>query len=180
MAKKYVKDRAHNRYEAYCCDDIDARVGALEDALAALVAGTVPDGAVTLAKMAEDARSWSREINKGRLVAEWIGTRAEYNAHVAGNGGAPLTNVKYIITDDAHPVGSIVTVGVPNDDPDATKTACTIGEVQTRLGRFNASVFYSVGVTTNALDGSWRCLGACGTFATDEGGYDLYLFKRVE
>lgn len=104
MPEKYVKDRSHNRYPAYCCDDIDARVGALEVALEALIAGTVPDGAVTLAKLAEDARSWSREINNGLLVAEWIGTRAEYEAHLAENGGTPLTNVKYMITDDEHPV----------------------------------------------------------------------------
>ena len=97
MAEKYVKDRAHNRYKAYCCDDIDARVGALEEALAALVAGTVPDGAVTLAKLAEDARTYTREINKGRLISEWIGTQEEYEAHLAEIGGSPLPNVRYSV-----------------------------------------------------------------------------------
>lgn len=95
MDKKYVKDGAHNRYPAYCCDDIDARVGALEEAVAALVAGTVPDGSVTLAKLAEDARTHTREINKGRLISEWIGTKEEYEAHLAENGGEPLPNVRY-------------------------------------------------------------------------------------
>ena len=121
MFRKFVKDRAHNRHEAYCCEDIDKLIGALTEAVAALTAGTVPDGAVTLPKLAEDARSWSREINKGLLVAEWIGTEAEYNAHVAKNGGEPLANVKYTITDkksafsqyatsDTFPIGSFVTV----------------------------------------------------------------------
>lgn len=122
MFKKFVKDRAHNRHEAYCCEDIDKLIGALQEAVAALTAGTVPDGAVTLAKLAEDARSWSREINKGLLVAEWIGTEAEYEAHLAANGGKPLANVKYNITDKksgcyaqfatgtAFPLGSFVTV----------------------------------------------------------------------
>ena len=181
MAEKYVKDRAHNRYAAYCCEDIDERVGALEEAVEALVAGTVPDGAVTLAKLAEDARSWSREINKGLLVAEWIGTRAEYEAHLEEHDYTPLTNVKYIITDDAQPVGSIVTVGVPTDDQYATKTACEIGEEQTSLGRFLTSRFYSIGSGyPEKLAGTWRCLGCCGKWTTDEGAYDLYLFRRVE
>ena len=99
MAEKYVKDRAHNKYPAYCCDDIDARVGALEAAVAALVAGTVTDGSVTLAKLADDAQKYAREINKGTLYAVWIGTTEEYNKHLEENGGEPLVNVKYIITD---------------------------------------------------------------------------------
>lgn len=99
MSKKYVKDGAHNRYPAYCCDDIDVRVGALEEAVAALVAGTVPDGTVTLAKLADDARAYTREINKGTLICEWIGTQEEYAAHIAENGGKPLANVRYTITD---------------------------------------------------------------------------------
>lgn len=99
MFKKFVKDRSHNRYPAYCCDDIDERVGAIEEALAALVAGTVPDGSVTLAKLAADARAYTREINKGTLICEWIGTEAEYAQHLAEHGGLPLANVKYSITD---------------------------------------------------------------------------------
>lgn len=119
MPEKYVKDRSHNRYPAYCCDDIDERVGALEEAVAALVAGTIPDGSVTLAKLADDARAWSREINRGRLVAEWIGTYDEYKDHLVANGGEPLANVKYTITDrqsfakmatgTIYPIGSFVT-----------------------------------------------------------------------
>lgn len=99
MLKKFVKDRAHNRHEAYCCDDIDPRIEALEAAVAALVAGTVPDGSVTLAKLAADARTYTREINKGALISEWIGTEAEYALHLAENGEQPLANVKYSITD---------------------------------------------------------------------------------
>lgn len=117
MSDKYVKDGAHNRFPAYCCEDIDKIVGKLVEDVAALVAGTVPDGAVTLAKLAADARTYSRELNKGLLTAEWIGTRAEYEAHVEENNGSPLANVKYIITDDeqgarittdAYAVGSLV------------------------------------------------------------------------
>lgn len=100
---KYVKDDAHNRYAAYCCEDIDKRLGVLEEALASLVAGTIPDGSVTLAKLAADARTWSREINKGALFAEWIGTREEYEAHLAANGGSPLNNCKYTITTEVVP-----------------------------------------------------------------------------
>lgn len=115
MLKKFLKDRNHNRYAGYCCEDIDPRLQALEEAVAALVAGTVPDGAVTLAKLAADARSYVREINKGRLLAEWVGSQAEYDAHVAENGGNPLPNVKYIITDDVPlPPDMAVKLGVRN------------------------------------------------------------------
>lgn len=99
MFTKFVKDRAHNKYPAYCCEDIDARLGLIEEQLAALVAGTVPDRAVTLAKLADDARTWAREINRGTLFAEWIGTYNEYEEHIADNGGEPLPNVRYTITD---------------------------------------------------------------------------------
>ena len=103
MNNKYVKDGKHNRYPAYCCEDIDkdlgARVKGLEEAVAALVAGTIPDGSVTLAKMAAEAHTYMREINKGRLLSEWVGTQEEYDAHVAENGGEPLANVRYTITD---------------------------------------------------------------------------------
>lgn len=96
---KYVKDDAHNKYPAYCCEDIDTRLARLEEAVAALVAGSVPDGSVTLPKLANDARTWTREINKGLLTAEWIGTKAEYEAHIAENGGEPNANTVYTITD---------------------------------------------------------------------------------
>lgn len=99
MLSKFVKDRAHNRYKAYCCDDIDPRLEAQEAAVAALVARTVPDGSITLAKLAADARAYTREINKGTLICEWIGTEAEYAQHLAEHGGLPLANVKYSITD---------------------------------------------------------------------------------
>lgn len=99
-SNKFVKDKNHNRYPAYCCDDIDERLGALEEVVAALVAGTVPDGAVTLAKLANDARTYTREINHGTLISEWIGTHDEYEAHLYDNGGKPLPNVRYTITDD--------------------------------------------------------------------------------
>lgn len=103
MDKKFVKDKNHNRYPAYCCEDIDsdlgARVKALEDKLKGLVAGVMPDGSVTLAKLAADARTYVRELNKGELIAEWIGTELEYKAHISENGGNPLPNVKYTITD---------------------------------------------------------------------------------
>lgn len=138
--EKYVKDRAHNRYPAYCCDDIDERVGALEEAVRALVACSVPDGSITLAKLADDARSWNREINKGKLFAEWIGTQAEYEAHLAENGGKPLANVKYIITNDqtfarvtnhfnGNGVGDLVVVNETLDD----RQWLTIGERQEKL-----------------------------------------------
>lgn len=101
MFKKYVKDRNHNKYPAYCCEDIDgdlgARVKALEEALEGLVAGIMPDGSVTLAKLADDARSYTREINKGRLLSEWVGTQEEYAEHLAANGGSPLPNVRYSV-----------------------------------------------------------------------------------
>ncbi len=99
MFKKFVKDRAHNRYEAYCCEDIDKLLGALSEAVAALVAQTVPDKSVTLEKLAEDARTYTREINHGALFCEWVGTYAEYTAHLAANGGQPIANVRYTITD---------------------------------------------------------------------------------
>lgn len=101
MFTKYVKDGAHNRFPAYCCEDIDKKLAYLIEAVEALVAGTVPDGAVTLAKLAEDARTYTREINKGALLCEWIGTEEEYALHLAENGGKPLANVKYTITDKA-------------------------------------------------------------------------------
>lgn len=116
MFKKFVKDRAHNRYTAYCCDDIDERVGKIEEALAALVAGTVPDGAVTLPKLADDARTYTREINKGTLFAEWIGTEAEHSQHLTENGGAPLPNVRYTITDAALPPQTIGNITKCNRD----------------------------------------------------------------
>lgn len=103
MFKKFVKDRNHNRFPAYCCEDIDkdlgTRVKELEEALAGLVAGIMPDGSVTLAKLADDARTYVREINKGRLLSEWVGTQEEYAAHIAANGGEPLANVRYTIAD---------------------------------------------------------------------------------
>lgn len=99
MFKKFVKDRAHNRYEAYCCEDIDKLLAYLTEAVEALVAGTVPDGAVTLAKLAADARTYTREINKGLLLSEWVGTHAEYLEHIEANGGQPLPNCRYTITD---------------------------------------------------------------------------------
>ena len=102
MAEKYVKDRNHNRYPAYCCEDVDMLL-------------------------------------------------------------------------------DLVTVGVPTDDPYATKTACEIGETTKTLGRFLTSRFYSIGSGyPEKLSGTWRCVGACGKWTTGEGEYDLYLFRRIE
>ena len=188
MDKKYVKDRAHNRYPAYCCDDIDERVGALEEAVSALVAGTVPDGVVTLAKLADDARSWAREINKGLLLAEWVGTQAEYEEHLAENGGQPLANVKYIITDtgayaqltaDDYPVGSIVTVGV---DP-ALNKEFYIGDICDkikRLGSLKDKFFLYASYNPQTAE-KWRCIGYCGEGVIDDNiTGSFYMFQRVE
>lgn len=193
MAEKYVKDRAHNRYPAYCCDDIDERVGKLEEALADLLETMLPEGTVRLSSLAEDARSWSREINKGRLVAEWIGTRAEYEAHVAENGGEPLANVKYIITDDEHLVGSVVTVFALTSYINAGGETITeaqryeIGdEVNTLCTNTTDSRYYLVPAGSNVgngdIKGTFRCVGLCGTceLSDGSGAGDLYLFQRVE
>lgn len=150
MFKKFVKDRAHNRYPAYCCDDIDARVGAIEEALAALVAGTVPDGAVTLAKMANDARTYTREINKGTLICEWIGTEEEYNAHVAENGGNQLPNVKYTITDKK--LGSVAHAETASGAPSAPENI-EEGEVGKVFAFDNTNGF---GLRNNVSKGLWR------------------------
>ena len=200
MFKKFVKDRAHNRYEAYCCDDIDERVGKIEEALAALVAQTVPDGAVTLAKLSDDARTYTREINKGTLISEWIGTSEEYAAHIEENGGEPLPNVKYIITDEpapahitttAFPVGSLLIAWT-----DYVLYDYGVGQVITRLylpksnNYFYRYAFHSEAAAqeqvpegyTNieTLTGSWVCCGSVDNTYLGEGtraisgGYELW------
>lgn len=188
MADKYVKDKAHNRYPAYCCDDIDERVGALEEAVAALVAGTIPDGTVTLAKLAEDARSWAREINKGTLVCEWIGTQAEYEAHLEENGGEPLANCRYTITDNGFELfalGSFLTARATEmdltDAPfvigwkyDLYIEATSYGEVTGDC----AEIKEGDGLTK--LDGKWRCCGECAIVSTSDNDYRYALFQRVE
>jgi hypothetical protein len=202
MDKKYVKDRAHNRYPAYCCDDIDARVGKLEEDVAALVAGTVTDGSVTLPKLADDARTYVRELNKGTLIAEWIGTEAEYQEHLAAHAYEPLPNVKYTITDKPSfaqltgygmPVGSLVTVALLSYDEGATKTRFTVGELVDcsdtskhlyKIG--DGSEWYTYGygaIELNRLKGTWRCIGYCGdgTDPLDENlPQRMYLFQRVK
>lgn len=40
MQKKYVTDGAHNRYPAYCCDDVDGLLGAHNHAASAITEGT--------------------------------------------------------------------------------------------------------------------------------------------
>ena len=186
--EKYVKDKAHNRYPAYCCDDIDKRVGALEEAVAAIVAGTVPDGSVTLAKLAADARSWVREINRGTLVCEWIGTQEEYDAHISENGGEPLANCRYSITDapvpfaqitgSDYPLGSLVTVR-------AAESA--LGDAGLAVGDERAlyldpsKSFAEIAKTTGSsqLVGTWRSCGE--TAIIDEDGvlYHYAIYQRV-
>lgn len=196
---KFVKDKAHNRYEAYCCEDIDKRLGALEEALAALVAGTIPDGSVTLARLAADAMSYTREINKGRLFAEWVGTTEEYKAHLEEVGGEPLANVKYIITDDPEParvtvhseestqvlsVGSIIPVMCPVEDEERTNPQFYVGSVCNTFSRFSLTgAQYYQPSNSKTLEGTWVCLGLCGYLPTGYTSattpYGVYLFQRV-
>lgn len=192
--KKFVKDRAHNRYEAYCCEDIEPRLKAMEEQLAALVAGTIPDGSVTLAKMAADARTYRREINSGALFCEWIGTKEQYEQHVQENGGQPLANCRYTITDDNlgalittddYPVGSLmsvyktVTADEANDTPFIGKTVDGLDIVT-----YEASLSTRYSVTPTKKNGTWRCIGYFGrnTFmnGTTSSLCDFYLFQRIK
>ena len=205
MNEKYVKDRNHNRFPAYCCEDIDAdlgaRVKALEEALEGLVAGIMPDGSVTLAKLAADARSYRREINKGLLFCEWIGTQEEYDAHVEENGGEPLANVRYTITDDnifseiPSPDFSDVPIG-------AVVVACTnffhypsdvVGSLVLRKtyldGEYQEARIFIVAEQPaddptlthekTTLSGKWLCLGQTAA-DTENAMWTPYLFQRIE
>lgn len=172
MLKKFVKDRQHNRYPAYCCEDIDERLGVLEAAVQALVAQTVPDGAVTLAKLADDARTYTREINKGTLFAEWIGTEEEYKAHIEENDGQPLTNVRYTITESTSlPVGSLVVVC------DYSNKVVNIGETRDIYAKHSDGVvsayeafFTDKSGTCQKISGTWA---SCGTAVTNEATFTI-------
>ena len=193
---KYVKDKNHNRYEAYCCEDIDKRLALLEAAVADLVAGTIPDGSVTLAKLADDARSYTREINSGQLVQEWIGTSADYVSYLSQHG-EPDGNIKFIITDQNAPpfiqtddlvVGSIITVSECVDD-----RIFKNGEVYDGLYYYaavGAPIHYSVkngeypAANIKLIEGRWRCLGATGYVENNQHDIETrvyyYIFQRIE
>ena len=205
-SNKFVKDKNHNRYPAYCCDDIDARLGALEAAVEALVAQTVPDGSVTLAKLAADARTYTREINKGRLISEWIGTRAEYTAYRDSVMIDP--NTRITITDDPAPA-QVITEYYPDGQFELPVGALVIAHNSTNQGGFLRTAELYVVETLYAgsgiwapyaftdrtaaeqyaddtqgmmckLEGTWR---GCGSFTVTEGGsiQSIHtLFQRVE
>lgn len=188
MSDKFVKDRAHNRYPAYCCDDIDVRVGALEAAVAALVAGTIPDGSVTLAKLADDARTYRKDLNSGALFAEWIGTESDLSDHMRDHDYEMLPNVKYILTDETAPahitdddllVGALITVGVD----DSQEKSFQIGETCSNFTKSeNFATFYKYNESYQ-MAGTWRCIGRCGHLDGVEGessSTTFYLFQRVE
>lgn len=197
MEKKYVKDGKHNKFPAYCCEDIDALLGELVEAVEALVAGTVPDGSVTLAKLADDARSYVREINKGRLISEWIGTKEEYDAHIAENGGKPLPNVRYsieggekyaqVVTDE-YPVGSVMSVRVECEVWGADKFR--IGDtIEGKLESFTNALgqaamcfeYKESGVLeAYAVAGKWRCCGLVATDTSASATCQYYIFQRIE
>ena len=194
MEKKYVKDKAHNRYPAYCCDDIDERVGALEEAVAALVAGTVPDGSVTLAKLAEDARSWAREINRGTLVCEWIGTQEEYDEHVAENGGKPLANCRYTITDyglEPYAIGSFIAVRsesvylgdagfVIGNERELYLAIDSTGTPMKAHAEIGRRVYPDISESDYIqLEGMWRCCGETATREASDGTWHYALYQRV-
>lgn len=187
--EKFVKDKAHNRYKAYCCDDIDELVGALIEAVEALEAGTVPDGAVTLAKLAKDARSWVREINKGTLICEWIGTQEEYDAHIAENGGEPLANCRYTITDapvpfaqitsSDYPIGSIVTVRAA--EAALGDAGLAIGDERALYIDPNRNFAEIAKATGNEqLVGTWRGCGETAIMTEDGVTYHYAIYQRVK
>lgn len=202
MEKKYVKDGKHNKFPAYCCEDIDndlgARVKQLEEALEGLVAGIMPDGSVTLAKLANDARTYVREINQGRLISEWIGTQEEYDAHVAENGGEPLPNVRYTIqgvekyaqiaTDDnEYPVGSVMSVLVSCDVYGSL--LFRVGDtIENKLQNFTNVLgecqpyleYKSAPIAGSGVAGKWRSCGKCGYEEIDGEKCEYYIFQRIE
>ena len=193
MFKKFVKDRAHNRYEAYCCEDIEPRLKAIEEKLEALVAGTIPDGSVTLAKLANDARTYTREINSGTLFSEWIGTRAQYDVLVEQNGGNPPQNVRYTITDDNssaqvttddYAVGSLMVVikdATDGGDLYAPYIGDTVDGLDIETSFRSHATWYKENPTNK--NGTWRCIGYFGrnTFRDGTTDYtaDFFLFQRI-
>ena len=84
----------HCKRETYGADHIDDIEKKVDD----LTEGTIPDGSVTYAKLAKEAKQNSEEINTGAVMREWHGTSEEYDAHIKANGGQPLPNVKYYVT----------------------------------------------------------------------------------
>lgn len=194
MFKKFVKDRAHNRYEAYCCEDIEPRLKAMEEKLEALVAGTIPDGSVTLAKLANDARMYTRETNSGTLFTEWIGTQAQYDAHVQQNGGHPIPNCRYTITDgtphaivttDDYAVGSLMVVfklATDGEDLYAPFIGDTVDGLDIATTYKSKATLYKENPTTK--NGTWRCIGYLGrnTYrdGTTDHTADFYLFQRIQ
>lgn len=195
MLSKFVKDRAHNRHKAYCCDDIDPRLEALEAAVAALVAGTVPDGSVTLAKLAADAMTYAREINKGTLICEWIGTQEEYEQHLSEVGGSPLPNVRYSITNgnppaevskfdemSALPVGTIVAVRVFIGEEAAS--LYRVGNKITSLYYAPEANYFFTYPHSHMSDlretrGVFVCCGSCATEEESDSLYQNCLYQKI-
>lgn len=191
---KFVKDKAHNRFPAYCCEDIDTRVGRLEEAVAALVAGTVPDGSITLAKLAADARTYKRDLNSGLLFCEWIGTQEQYEQHVKENGGDPLVNCRYTVTDgtacaivttDEYAVGSLMAVYKEVEEGEANYSP-HIGDTVDGLKIATLYKSFATKYDENPTikNGTWRCIGYLGrnTFmdGADSHTCDFYLFQRIK
>ena len=68
MQEKYVKDRAHNRYPAYCCEDIDKKATEQEKFNNALLDGSQAVGKAREAEHADEASVAYRDADKNAFT----------------------------------------------------------------------------------------------------------------